>query len=180
MTRIVPAAILSGLANPEVEPFYAVEFQFDSGTLRLWTGYGDRTIDGNVYTGSGNLMTISDIEEVQELSAKVLAVALNGIPSDIIALALTEPYQGRVCRVLFGLRDVDDFVEVFSGYMNTMSITDSGDTSDIVVSVDSKLVSLERSKIRRYTHESQQARHAGDNFFSYVTKLQDKQIQWGK
>ena len=47
MTRIVPAAILSGLANPEVEPFYAVEFQFDSGTLRLWTGYGDRTIDGS-------------------------------------------------------------------------------------------------------------------------------------
>ena len=180
MTRTVPAAILSGLANPEVEPFYAVEFQFDSGTLRLWTGYGDRTIDGSVYTGSGNLMTISDIEEVQELSAKVLAVALNGISSDIIALALTEPYQGRVCRVLFGLRDVDDFVEVFSGYMNTMSITDSGDTSDIVVSVDSKLVSLERSKIRRYTHESQQARYAGDTFFSYVTKLQDKQIQWGK
>lgn len=180
MTRTVPAAILSGLANPEVEPFYAVEFQFDSGTLRLWTGYGNRTIDGNVYTGSGNLMTISDIEEVQELSAKVLAVALNGISSDIIALALTEPYQGRVCRVLFGLRDVDDFVEVFSGYMNTMSITDSGDTSDIVVSVDSKLVSLERSKIRRYTHESQQARYAGDTFFSYVTKLQDKQIQWGK
>ena len=180
MTRIVPAAILTGLANPEVEPFYAVEFQFDTDTLRLWTGYGDRTIDGSVYTGSGNLMTISDIEEVQELSAKALAVALNGIPSDIIALALTEPYQGRVCRVLFGLRDVDDFVEVFSGYMNTMSITDSGETSDIVVSVDSKLVSLERSKIRRYTHESQQARYAGDTFFSYVTKLQDKQIQWGK
>jgi hypothetical protein len=180
MSRTVPAAIISGLSNPEVEPFYAAEFQFDSGVLRLWTGYGDRTIDGSTYTGSGSLLTLGAVEEVQELSPKSLGIALSGIPSDLIAIALTEPYQGRVCRVLFGLRDVDDFVEVFSGYMNTMTIEDDGEKASITLSIDSKLVALERSKIRRYTHESQQARYAGDSFFSYVTKLQDKQVQWGK
>ena len=74
MSRTVPAAIISGLSNPEVEPFYAAEFQFDSGVLRLWTGYGDRTIDGSTYTGSGSLLTLGAVEEVQELSQSLLVL----------------------------------------------------------------------------------------------------------
>lgn len=180
MARSVPAAILTALTQPEVYPFYAVEMIFDSGTVRLWTGYGDRTIDGQTYTGAGTLLSISGLEETNSLSAKQATISLDGISSTLVALALTEPYQQRVCRILWGVTTVSDFVEVFGGYMNTMNIEDSGETSTITLTVESKLVELNRPRPRRYTHESQKSRYPNDTFFSFVADLQDKSVAWGR
>lgn len=180
MSRSVPSSILNALAGDTVEPFYAIEAQFTSGTVRMWTGYGDRTIEGNTYLGAGSLLSISGLDEVADLSAKSITVTLSGLDSTILSLALGEPYQRRKLRVLFGVRSSNDVVELFSGSMNTMTIEDSGDTSTISVLVDSKLVELERASNRRYTSESQKSRYAGDTFFDYVAKLQDRQIIWGR
>jgi len=170
MSRTVPAAILNALAQPEVEPFYAVEVELDSGPLRLWTGRGDRTIDGQTYIGGGELIGISGLEEVADLSAKEITLTITGLDPTVIALALTEPYQRRKVRVLWGVRGVDNFVEVFSGNLNQM-VT-------ISVTVDSRLVELERSSKRRYTSESHKTRYATDTFFDFVQTIQDKQIQF--
>jgi hypothetical protein len=178
MSRTVPAAILTALAQPEVEPFYAVEVDLDSGPLRLWTGYGDRTIEGNVYTGGGDLMGISGLEEVADLSAKEITLTLSGIPSSVVSLALTEPYQRRKVRVLWGVRGETSVVEVFSGNLNQMVIEDGPDFGTITVTVDSRLVELERSSKRRYTSESHKTRYATDTFFDFVATIQDKQIQF--
>lgn len=231
MARTVPASIISALAQPEVYPFYAVEMLFDTAPLRLWTGYGDRTIGSQTlaagfiaagqrykivslgttdftaigassntvgvfftasgagsgtgtvlpaYLGTGNLLTISGLEEAGDLSAKSASVTLSGIDNAIVALALAEPYQRRTCNIYFGVSNANDVVEVFSGYMNIMSIEDSGETSTITLTIESKLVELNRARVRRYTHESHQARHPGDTFFSYVADLQDKAVVWGR
>ena len=180
MSRTVPAAILTALAQPQVYPFYAVEMMFDTAPLRLWTGYGDRTISLNTYIGTGNLMSISGLEEAGDLSAKSASLTLSGIDNAIVALALAEPYQRRICRIFFGVSSVSDVVEVFSGYMNTMTIEDSGETSNISLTVESKLIELNRARVRRYTHESHQARHPDDTFFSFVADLQDKSVVWGR
>ena len=58
MSRTVPSALLTALSQPEVQPYYAVELNFDSAPIRLWTGYGDLTIGVDTYTGSGNLLSI--------------------------------------------------------------------------------------------------------------------------
>ena len=180
MSRSIPAAILSAIGQPEVYPFYAVEMLFDSGAVRLWTGYTDRTIDGQTYLGAGTLLSISGIDEINDLSAKSATISLNGISSTIVSLALSEPYQRRQCRILWGVTDVSDFVEIFGGYMNTMAIEDSGETSNITLTVESKLVELNRPRVRRYTHESQKSRYPTDTFFSFVADLQDKDIVWGR
>lgn len=180
MSRTVPADILAALAQPEVLPFYAIELEFDTAPLYFWTGYGDRVIDGKTYFGTGTLLTISGLEETGDLSAKSVTLGLSGISSDIISLALAEPYQRRRCRILFGVTNLTSIVEVFSGLMNTMTIRDTGETSTIELIVESKLVELERARIRRYTHESQQARYPDDSFFSYVTGLQGRAIVWGR
>jgi hypothetical protein len=193
MSRTVPAALLTALSQSEVQPFYAVEALFDDdddtrwdesgyageNAIRLWTGYGNKTIAANTYTGSGNVMAISGLEEVADLAAKNITITLNGVDSSLISLALQEPYQRRLLRVYFGTDDTTT-VEIFSGFMNTMSIEDSGETSTITVSVESKLVALERASNRRYTQENHQARNAGDTFFSFVTELQDRDVVWGR
>ena len=178
MSRNVPTDILNALAQPEVEPFYAVEIDLDSGPLRLWTGYGDRTIDGNTYTGGGNLVAISGLEEVADLSAKNITLTLNGMPSSVVSLALQEPYQRRKVRVLWGVRGVSDFVEVFSGSLNQMVIEDGPDSGTISVTVDSKLVELERASNRRYTSLSHKTQHPTDTFFDFVAQIQDKGVRF--
>lgn len=193
MTRTVPAALLTALGQAEFEPFYAVEALFDDtddtrwneagytgqNAVRLWTGYGDKSISSKTYTGSGSVLNISGLEEVNDLSAKNITINLSGIDSTIISLALSEPYQRRLCRVYFGARTTAP-IEIFSGFMNTMSIEDSGQTSNITLTVESKLVALDRASNRRYTHENHIARNSGDTFFSFVADLQDKDIVWGR
>lgn len=180
MSRTIPAALLTALGQPNVAPFYAVEFDFDTAPVRFWTGYGDRTIEGNTYLGAGSLMGVGGLDEASDLSAKSATISLSGVPPELISLALQEPYQNRACRILFGVTDVSDVIEVFGGFMDTMNIEDSGDSSVITLTVESKLVQLERAKERRYTHESQQSRHRGDTFFSFVSDLQDKEVVWGR
>jgi hypothetical protein len=71
-------------------------------------------------------------------------------------------------------------IEVFSGLMDKMTIQDSGDSSVIELTVESKLLRLNKASNWRYTQENHQSRHSGDTFFSYVTDLQNKDIIWGR
>lgn len=194
MSRTVPSALLTALSQPEVQPYYAVEFLFDDtdGTrwdqagyagnraVRFWTGYGDRTIGSSSYTGTGNLLNISGLEEANDLSAKSATISMSGIPSSLVALALSEPYQRRACKIYFGTVDTSTPIEAFNGLMNTMRIEDSGESSIITLSVDSKLVRLEKASGWRYTEANHQLRHTGDTFFNYVADLQDREIVWGR
>jgi hypothetical protein len=124
MSRTIPSAILTALGQPEVEPFYAVEFLFDTAPVRLWTGHGQRTIDGEIYVGAGSLLNISGLEEAGDMSAKGVTVTMTSLAGELISLAWQEPFMRRKARILFGVRDVEDFVQVFSGYMNEMPIED--------------------------------------------------------
>lgn len=196
MSRIVPAALVTALGNAQIEPFFAIEMMFDTrtitfngeaidvGPLRLWSGMYDKTINvqgsDQTFTGTGGLLSIGGLEETGDLSAKSVTLTLSGIPSTIISLALQEPYQRRACRIYFGVESVSDVVEIFTGKMNTMRILDSEDTATIEMTVESKLVELERSANWRYNDENHQSRNYGDSFFSYVQSIQDAQIPWGR
>lgn len=180
MSRTVPAGILSALSEAEIEPFFAVELDLDTDPIRLWTGYGDKTINGDTYLGAGDLLVVSGLEEVNDLSAREVTITLNGLNEELVTLAFDTPIQNRPVRVYWGINGVTDAVEVFTGRANTIPIEDSGESSTITLGVDSKLVILERSSKRRYTQESHKTRYSGDSFFSYVTLLQDKSVVWGR
>lgn len=180
MSRTVPSDLLTSLSQSEVYPFYAVEMGFDTSPLRFWTGYGDKTIFTNTYTGTGSLLSISGLEEANDLSAKGVTLQLSGVPTEIVSLALQEPYQRRDCKIYFGTTDTSVPIEVFSGLMDKMVIQDSGESSVIELTVESKLLRLNKASNWRYTQESHKSRHSGDTFFSYVTDLQNKDIIWGR
>lgn len=122
MSRTVSSALLTALAQANVRPFYAVEMLFDGGAVRLWTGYGEYAINGDVYIGAGNLLSIEGLAEVADLSARAVTISLSGVVSEIVSLALQEPYQRRRCRVYFG---VLPSIEVESYGFITDSVTSS-------------------------------------------------------
>lgn len=191
MTRTVPSALLTALDSDEIEVFYAVDLAFETANVRLWTGYGNKTINSQTYIGSGDLLSIEGLEEASDLSSKGTTLTLNGLDSTIVTYALTEEYQGRTVTIYWGVGS--NTVEVFRGYMDQMTIRDSGETSTISLTVESRLIALERPNVRRYTSEShKQVRKrkwlddgntgdpAVDTFFDWVQGLQDRQIVWGR
>lgn len=193
MSRTIDSGLLTALTGNSVEPYYAIELMFDTktitgvdgdpvdvGPLRLWTGLGPRTIGGETYTGTGSLLNIAAAEEVGDLSAKGMVLTLTGLDSSIISIALQEPYQRRIAKVYLGEQSVTPVVEIFSGFMDTMQISDEPETATIVLTIESKLVELERSRNWRYTDESHKARYSGDSFFSFVQSIQDQQVAWGR
>jgi len=184
MSRAIPAAVLTALGQTEVEPFFALRLNYDGGAFDVWTGYGDRVIDGNTFIGVGDILQIDGLSEVADMSATSVTVSVDGVDSNIISAALSSPYQGRSATIWFGVVGVADVVEVFSGFMDVMTIQDSGDAARIAVTIESKLVSLQRSKGLRYTSQSHQARNgtgfSTDTFFDYTAELADKEILWGR
>lgn len=181
MSRDIAAVLESALAAEVVEPFFAVELLFDSGALRFWTGVGPRTINGNEYLGTGSLLGISEIRETAEIAAAGATLTLSGIPSELLSMALSEPYQNRPCRIHFGMvGDEADMAEVFSGRMDQLTIEEGAETSTIQLSVENRLVDLERPRVRRYTSADQKSRFPGDRGLEFVETIQDRDIFWGR
>tara|TARA_R110000765_G_scaffold246159_2_gene348293 strand:- start:302 stop:871 length:570 start_codon:yes stop_codon:yes gene_type:complete len=162
---------------------------FDSGespnVLNLWNGVGDLAYGGNTYTGVGDLLAISQITETADVQATGINVSLTGVKSSFISIAKDHEYQGRALTVSLGAFDasgslIADPVIVFSGFMDTMTISESGAYSTITVSVENKLISFERAKVRRYTAEDQKIDHPTDKGFEFVTAIVQKDIVWGR
>jgi hypothetical protein len=206
MSRDLPVEFISELTKEAVYPFFAIEIEFVSGPLYFWTGYGELEANGNTYLGAGQLVNISSVEETTEIEAKGATITMSGIPSSFLTLALTEPYQGRSCRIYFGLwlsnsqlsTESDQvittenlfnfqlegnnkyFAEIFSGELDQMSIFEQGSTATVSVTAENVLIKLERPVVRRFTNEDQKSRFAADKGLEFVAGLQDKEVFWGK
>lgn len=134
-----------------------------------------------VYTGTSNLMGLGGVTEVTDLSAQSAQLTFNGITSDILSLALSEPYQRRECIIYFGVGSGPFYMtEVFSGEIDTLSISDSAETSTITLSVSSRLIKLDRANVRKYTSENHKSRYPNETFFDAVAAIQDQSIVWGR
>jgi hypothetical protein len=168
-----------------VRPIYLVDMEFSSGSIYLWSGMGDLTYNSNTYLGAGDLLSIGAIQETAELTANGATITLGGIKQSLLTLARDEPYQGRPLIIRLGAFDengdlIASPVILFSGFMDIMTIADSGDTSTITVTVENKLIAFQRTAVRRYTAEDQKIDHPTDKGFEFVAKIQEKEIVWGR
>jgi len=207
MSRDLSTITIENIEANVVYPFFAVELLFDgANTLRMWTGQGTLVLeDGTQWVGLGTLLSISVIEETSEMAVKGATLTLTGVPSEVLSLALSQPYQGRVCNIYFGtfstgailqesgsfllLQDgskinIQDgstgFNQIFSGYMDQMNIQEDADTSTVSLIVENKLVDLERARVARFTSGYQKSIYPGDLGLDFIEDLQDKQIPWGR
>jgi hypothetical protein len=205
MSRDLSLNTIDALDEEVFYPFFAVELLFDDSIVRTWTGVGLLTLaDGTEWYGAGELMEISSVEETQEMAAKGATVTMSGIPSELLSLALSEPYQGRVCNIYFGnfllgnlLEEGGAFIlyengskvglesgktgftQMFSGDMDQMNIEEGPQTSTIELTVENKLINLERARVARFTSGYQKSKFAGDKGLDFVESMQDKTVSWG-
>lgn len=203
--RDISPEMEAALHAPNVQPVLMAELYFDSATVRLWSGIGTLTWNGNDFTGGGNLISISEIQESQGLEAKGMTCTLTGIPSNIIGTVLLENQRGRPFRLYLGVVSINnnvlledgDYVltedggnvllentlvdspyRIFSGLMDTMEIVDTGETSLVNLNVESIMIVGQRNKVRRYTSEDQKKYYPNDKGLDFIASLQDKEVVW--
>ena len=205
MSRDLSSSVLSSLDKEVMNPFFAVELLFDDTPLRMWTGLNELVYGGQTFYGSGNLLEVSSVDETSDISAKGATLSLSGIPSEVLSTALSTPYQGRLCKIYFGvfsygrllLEDstyllMEDgskvplelqetgLTEIFSGFMDQMNIEEGAGSSSVSLAVENKLIDLERSRVRRFTSSYQKSQYPLDLGLDFVESLQTKEIFWGK
>jgi len=189
MSRDLTSATITNISEDTVYPFFAVELRFDGDEiLRMWTGLGSLTLPySSEWIGTGQLLDISAIEETAEMAVRGATLTLSGVPSELLSLALSEPYQGRVCNIYFGTFTGGDlttapsnFDQIFSGYMDQMNIDDGAESSTIELKVENRLVDLERARVARFTSGYQKSVYPNDKGLDFVESLQERQVFWGR
>ena len=179
------ASIVNRLGADEQAMFFAIKAEFDTETIRVWTGTDGLIIGSESYLGAGSLLSIGNVEENLQLTSNGLAIAISGMDSTVVNLALTENYQNRPITVFLGYvmggtNEVAGTLTLFKGRMTSLIVNDTPEGSTVTIDAENRLVDLDRPSNFRYTKESQNFLHSGDTGFNRVASLQDKQINWGK
>ncbi len=181
MSRGMTSEVLAASGAEVVKRVLLIELQFDSATSLITTAAQNIEWYGT-WLGVGQFGSVSAVEESGELAAYSLSMALTGIPRDIIAVALTEPYQNRPAIVYEAMMDGDeqiigDPLIMFQGRMDIMTV-DLGETASIQLECTNRLVDWERPKMTRYSDEDQQRLHPGDFGCQYAAQMETKEIVW--
>lgn len=182
MSRNLTPAMTAAISG-DVAPVLLFEGEFASGVVRFWTGLGQIQWAGQTWTGAGQLIGISDIEENTELVATGITVSLAGIDPALVSAVIDEARQNAPGRMWVGLLDaagaiIGDPYLAFRGRLDVPAITDSADTCTITVSYENILGDLLRPREIRYTDEAQRAFHPADRGFEFVTRIQDTELTW--
>lgn len=170
-------------AAPRLGVALLIEMDFAPEVVRLWSGLGTFTWGNRVFTGAGTLIGVGEVEEAAEVRAAATALTLSGVPGEVVTHAIAVDWQGRPCTIWLALLDegmalVGDPVRVLAGRMDTLTWAE-GDDAIITISVENRLVDLERPRVRRYTDADQRAEYPGDLAFQYVPSLIEREIKWG-
>lgn len=199
MSRGITATVQAEVQKSGMSPVFLIEFNF-STVLRFWTGIGDLSWNGYTWTGSGNLIKFTGVEETTMTQATGIQYELAGVNTALVSAALGEDVQGRQVNMWMGFLGNDALIEPdesplyshmiandlladpvgpFQYIMNTFVIEDKPDQPTINLVAESYLASLSRPRPRRFTHEDQQIEFPGDLGLEFVASIQNKDLKWG-
>lgn len=157
------------------------EMRFSSGTIYIANCRDDIVYGGNTYLG-GKQMAIDPIKD-QGGQVQGLNFSLNGVPSDLLALALVEPIQGRPIIVSLAIMDPDSQVilavdQVWSGTMDVMPITQDGISATVSVTAEHRGISFARPKGVKYTDLDQRMLYPLDASLQYIVSQSTHKDVW--
>jgi hypothetical protein len=123
-----------------------------------------------------------DVIEDSATDWNPITLILPGVTDAQLALALSEPIEGKTVRIYDALLDPDtgvvaDAVLAWAGTLNVPAIED-GPRAVITVSAEHRATLAFRPKPSRYTNDEQQRLHPGDTCFDYDMQTDAAQIVW--
>jgi len=189
MTRGLPTDVETALAQPYVSIVTFAKLEFPSGTIYVHNSIGTYSwVEGGSsrdWLGVGDLGSISQVEEGQDVSPYAITLTLSGLEPDITGAALTENYFMHGVTVYLGVLDSSDELidtpsPIWAGFMDQMTITVGADDGDAIqLTAESELSRFDQSANLMYTNAAQQEKSSTDLFYSHMHKIEDAKIAWG-
>lgn len=184
--RGLTAGVLSAIAAGTVRPVLFFEGEYSGGVLRLFTGIGQLSWNGQTWTGGRELLSITPIMETTNLQAVGFAVRVSGLDVTKLSIALQSLRKNKPGKLWLGFFDaagalIVDPYPLRRGRFDVAPIerdTASG-TMTIEARYEDRLALLEIPKERRYTTEDQQREFPTDRGFDQVPLLVDFTGMWG-
>lgn len=165
-----------------------VEFQFVSGTVRLWNGFGPlRTLDTKQWLGTAAMGDISGLAQSINGSAPPITVSLSGVDSTFAlkAKAEAEEYYNRPLVVFLQFFD-ESWQCLDNPYGLTMArmanITSKmedgpdGKVYTVSLTAETPFAIRRRPPYGYLTDRDQQLRHPGDKGLERVAGIDNKNI----
>jgi len=102
--RTMTPAMAEELDRSVKRPALFYEGEFESGSVRIWTGDHDVEFNGETFVSATRFAgtAITAIEETGEVNATGIAVSLSGVPLDMLQIAIEEARQGMAGTVWLG------------------------------------------------------------------------------
>jgi hypothetical protein len=136
---------------------------------------------GHTYIGGKQTM----VDELRDQSGEVVGLrfGLSGVPSTAIALALTEPVQGRFARLSLAFMTKDaqtivDVIELWTGTLDQMPISESSGTATVYVTAEHRGMTFARPKGVLYSHTEQVRLYSGDRCLEFLVSQAQHQDVW--
>jgi hypothetical protein len=81
MSRDITSGFRTEIEANQLSPMEFIKAEFETETIRFWSGGGSKVFRGETYTGAGNLIKISEVVETEKNEANGSRVSLSGIPT---------------------------------------------------------------------------------------------------
>jgi hypothetical protein len=180
--RILSVAAQTALRSSPLPLAVLVEMDLLSAPLNLNTTSSTLTIGGTTYLGT---LGVGKIDAMADTPAEVKALSfeLSGVPAAQIALALTEPVQGRAVRVKLAIYDRATYQVLatdlrWAGVLDTLNISDGQPTATLQVTAEHAGIDLLRPLNALYADAEQQRLVPGDTGLQYMADQVDMRVIW--
>lgn len=203
--RHLDSAAFSNVANDaDLHLFVACKVTMpdqngDDEIHRLWTGYGDLTIDldpegagyahaehDQVYSGVGDMLAVSEITENSDLGARGVTLTLvSTADNEFLTTFRDREYQGKPVEVFIGFLNPDNgqtrgLMNMFSGFADQMIFSQQPNQILLTLTAESRLIRLSKSANRYLTKEDQEMEFPDDRGLDFVYDLKEKKVLWGR
>lgn len=140
-------------------------------------------IDWNGHTYLGGRQ--ASVDQIREQGGEVIGLSftLSGVPSELIAVALAEPIQGRIAMVSLALMEpanqkIVEVIELWTGTLDQMPIKEENNMATITVTAEHRGITFARAKGRLYSDAEQQRAFPYDRCLEFLASQAAHQDVW--
>jgi hypothetical protein len=181
-----PSARAADLQGNTVRADLLVMFDFVSGAMRLWQGFGTlRTNDDNEWQGIGQLGRIGDLESTIAGDAPQATFTLSGVDTAILSEAMntSDEVYGRDVNVYIQFFDenfapLDDPYVCWAGTMDVMHVKQNADTCTIELTAESIFFRRASPPLGTLSDRDQQRFYPGDRGLAIMPGMVAKAVLW--
>ena len=183
MPRGLSSSVKTKLESGKFTMAHLVKLELN--TTYKYTDYAVNIVDGSdTYVPNGFLRGIGAVSESSSINIGSIDITVSSATQTILSDVLNNGHLNRNVTIKRAILDTDDSVvtsgtfQIYAGYIEGMSITDTQGDSVITFAVANHWSDFMRFEGRRTNDSSQQHFFNGDKTFEFTSQA-GKKLYWG-